>query len=262
MKPASTDTRLMWLALSGGVLFAYLIVFQISRGSPLFRNAEAAGLNTVSLVLTALAARAILRRWILPLTNWKAALAHLALAAAFSMTWAWLLYVVTGIADAGSAARFAVVPFLEGSAQQWQMMQGLFAYAAVSALTLVEHRPAGSLLILDNGSPGFRERLLIKSDADVLTLPVADIVSINGADDYAEIVTEGRVHLVSTTLSELEAALGAERFLRVHRSAIVNVDRIHSAESIGGGRMRLTMTAGPDVAASRAGTRLLRERLI
>lgn len=73
---------------------------------------------------------------------------------------------------------------------------------------------------------------------------------------------DGATRLVATRLVEFEAALDPKRFVRVHRSAIVNLDRLVRADGSGGGRMLLHMAAGPPVAASRAGARALRERLL
>ena len=256
------ETRGLWpigLLLVG---LAYLVAFQVSLDAPLLHDLRSAALNCLSLALAALAARAVLRRWLMPLRGWRMWVAHLAMAVVFALVWAWLLYVVTGISRSGSASRFSVVPFLQGAAEQWQMMQGLFAYVALAALTVLEHRPAGALLVLDNAAPDFRERFLLRTGDEVLSLAAADIVSVTGVDDYAEIVTDQGTHLVSTTLEALEGALDPKRFLRVHRSAIANLDHVRRAEPVGGGRMVLSMRAGPDLAVSRTGAKKLRERLL
>lgn len=254
--------RTFWTVGLSASALAYLAVFALTRDAPLWHDLRATGLNVAALALAVLGARAVLRRWILPLGGWRMWAAHAALAAAFALMWAWLLYVATGIAESGSLRRFDVVPFLIGAAERWQMMQGLFAYAAVAAATVLEHRPAGALLVLDNAAPDYRERFLLRRDGEVLSLAAADIVSVIGADDYAEIVTTQGTHLASTTLETLEGALDSRRFLRVHRSAIANLDRIVRAEPVGGGRMTLVMSAGPDLAVSRSGARRLREHLL
>lgn len=258
----SAGPKTFWTVGLAASAMAYLAVFELTLDAPLWRDLRAAGLNVGALTLTALGARAVLRRWILPLGGWRVWAAHTALAAAFALAWAWLLYVATGIAESGSLRRFDVIPFLAGPAERWQMMQGLFAYAAVAAATVLEHRPAGALLVLDRAAPDYRERFLLRREGEVLSLAAADIVSVIGADDYAEIVTPQGSHLASTTLETLEAALDPTRFLRVHRSAIANLDRIVRAEPVGGGRMTLVMSAGPDLAVSRSGARRLREHLL
>lgn len=261
-KPRSNDPWVVWAICLVVTGLCYTAIFAATRSRPFALDVQAAALNCGSLALTAVGARAALRQWVIPMKGWRVWAVHLALAAVFAVTWTWLLFVVTGIAQSGSVSRFAVIPFLQGPAQQWQMMQGLFAYAALAALTVLEHRPAGALLILDQADPEFRERFLLRADGDVLSLAARDIVSISGADDYAEVVTLHGVHLVSTTLGEFESALEPGRFLRVHRSAIANLDHLVRAESAGGGRMTLYMRGGPDLAVSRAGAKRLRERLL
>ncbi|MBB5744514.1 LytR/AlgR family response regulator transcription factor [Brevundimonas variabilis] len=256
------DSRLLWFA---GVMLtglAYTLIFSLTRNQPILDSLRAAGLNCASLAASVIAARAVLRRWLIGLDGPALWVSHLALAAAFSVTWAWLLFVVTGIATSGSATRFSVTPFLQGPAQLWQMMQGLFAYAAVAALTVLECRPGQALLVIDNAAPDFSERFLLKANGDVLSLMASDIVSVMGADDYAEIVTLKGNHLVPTTLAALEAALDPRRFVRVHRSTIANLDHVVRAEPVGGGRLSLSMVAGPNLSVSRTGARLLRERAL
>jgi DNA-binding LytR/AlgR family response regulator len=64
------------------------------------------------------------------------------------------------------------------------------------------------------------------------------------------------------TLAEFEKSLDPAQFIRVHRSRIVNVDRIERAEPAGGGRLLLHMQDGEAIPASRTGSRLLRDRVI
>jgi DNA-binding LytR/AlgR family response regulator len=105
-------------------------------------------------------------------------------------------------------------------------------------------------------------RYFIKAGEDIHPIDVSQIVSIAGADDYAEVTMLTGRHLVKMTLTEFERTLDANSFIRVHRSRIVNVHRIARAEPAGGGRLLLHMENGEIVQASRAGSKLLRERMI
>jgi hypothetical protein len=245
------------------VAFVYFLTFLAIREQPLLSHLEAVARNLVSLLLAAAAARAAIRRWIAPLTGAPAWLAHAAAALAFSLLWYWLLSIAAAMFDAQSALRFSVNPFLRHEAGGWQFLQGLFAYAALAALTLLELRPAQGGIIVVNGSASSPEdRFLLRGGEDVVTLPAADIVSITSADDYSELVTVSGRHLVATTLAEFEGLLDARRFARVHRSAIANLDHMLRAEPAGGGRMILRMREGPDLPVSRSGAKLLRERAL
>ena len=50
--------------------------------------------------------------------------------------------------------------------------------------------------------------------------------------DYAQIITKDENHTVSTTLKDLEKRLNENRFIRIHKSHIVNVNQIKSVEAI------------------------------
>jgi len=70
-------------------------------------------------------------------------------------------------------------------------------------------------------------------------------------------------HVVDRTIEELERTLDPATFLRIHRSAIVNTAFVRDLTSVDGGRFLVTLTdhRGTTLYASRAGARLLRERL-
>jgi two-component system, LytTR family, response regulator len=74
------------------------------------------------------------------------------------------------------------------------------------------------------------DRIMIRDGARVTIIPVSDIDFIEAQDDYVRIVAAGKGHLKQDRLSRLEGVLPAPRFLRIHRSYIVNVDRIARIE--------------------------------
>ena len=113
----------------------------------------------------------------------------------------------------------------------------------------------------EESKPGL-SRYFIRSRDEIQPIDVDSIVSIAGADDYAEVTTVDGKHLVRMTLAEFEKSLDPARFIRIHRSRIVNVDRISRAEPAGGGRLLLHMEDGEAIPASRTGSRLLRDRVL
>ncbi len=262
LKPSANLSPTRWGSALLAVALAYFLVFVLTRDQTFLGSVMSTARNALSLAATAVLAVLVLRRWVLPLGGVRLWLAHGALALAFTFTWLWLLTVAVGIFNGASAMRFSVVPFLVGPAETWQLLQGLFAYTAVAALLTLELRPSGALIILDEGSSVFRDRFLVRSGERIAPLRSSQIVSITGADDYAELVTTSGTELVSTTLAEFETALDPGRFLRVHRSAIANLDQVVRAEPTGGGRMILHMQAGPPLPVSRTGAKLLRERTL
>jgi two-component system, LytTR family, response regulator len=76
----------------------------------------------------------------------------------------------------------------------------------------------------------FLERVMIRTAGRVSPIRVDDIDWIEADDYYAKVHVAGRSHLIRETMDALEAKLDPSRFVRVHRSAIVNVDRIQSVQ--------------------------------
>ena len=77
----------------------------------------------------------------------------------------------------------------------------------------------------------FAKRLAVRSGARTLFVPVDEIEWIQAAENYAELHTIERkpgagCYLLQATMNTLEASLDPERFLRIHRSLIVNIGRV------------------------------------
>ena len=75
------------------------------------------------------------------------------------------------------------------------------------------------------GSVGDR-RIVLRDGSRVLLFDQADIDWVGADGDYVRVHAKGRSYLVRHTMSAMEARLDAERFARVHRSAIVNLARV------------------------------------
>ena len=96
------------------------------------------------------------------------------------------------------------------------------------------------------------ERLAVKSSGRIIFLRVADIDCIEAADNYVELHVGPQTHLLRETMAELETKLPSDRFLRISRSAIVNLDRIKELAPLFHGEYavvlrdgkRLTLTRG------------------
>lgn len=86
----------------------------------------------------------------------------------------------------------------------------------------------------------------------------ADVLLIRAADDYACLVTSTGTYLLDERMKTLAASLPATRFVRVHRSAIVNLAHITDVGPAGSGRYVLTLRDGTDVTTSRSGAARLR----
>lgn len=74
------------------------------------------------------------------------------------------------------------------------------------------------------------DRLLIREGSRVHVIPVEKVDYIEAQDDYFCVKTEGKKLLKQGTLSTLEEELDPKRFLRIHRSYILNIDRLSKIE--------------------------------
>lgn len=103
------------------------------------------------------------------------------------------------------------------------------------------------------------ERVFVRDRGRIVPLRVADIERCEAHDDYVAIHAGGRSYLISVRLQDLEARLGAGRFLRVHRSHLVNLEFVKSFEPHDPHRLVVVMRDGTRLIASRARSRELRE---
>jgi hypothetical protein len=232
--------------------------------------------NTVPVILFG----GLVRRFIIEKLVGRSAirqtLGHAVLCMAFLVLSFWVLIILLGMTSGASPFTFEVKPFGKGSA--WQLLENATTYAAIAALSYLQAwRPVANAksaagegeVTLPAGLPDLERprrprasRHFIRSGEDILPVDVSRVVCITGADDYSDVATLDRNHLVRMTLAEFEKSLDAAVFVRVHRSSIVNVDLIERAEPAGGGRMLLHMANGQVIQSSRAGARLLRARVI
>jgi len=105
------------------------------------------------------------------------------------------------------------------------------------------------------------ERLVIRSGGRVFFLRVEEIDWIEAAGNYARLHVGARSHLLRETMKALAARLPAERFVRVHRSAIVHVERIAELQPTFHGEYEITIIGGRKLTSSRGYSDRLHELL-
>lgn len=105
------------------------------------------------------------------------------------------------------------------------------------------------------------ERLVVRDGSKVILIPVRKLDYAEAQDDYVALSTEGRKHLKQQTISSLEKALDPKRFLRIHRSYIVNLERVSRIEPYGKDTHVVVLSTGAQLPVSRSGYTRLREAL-
>ncbi|NIR36643.1 MAG: hypothetical protein GWN07_11815 [Actinobacteria bacterium] len=105
------------------------------------------------------------------------------------------------------------------------------------------------------------DRIALKLGGRTELVDLDEIYWIEGADVYVRVHTGERSFLVREKLETLERELNPTRFLRVHRSAIVNFDRVARIQRDDRSRHEVVLEDGSRVRVSRSGKRVLDHHL-
>ena len=105
---------------------------------------------------------------------------------------------------------------------------------------------------LPKTNPTSEEKLVFKTGGRVLFLDQDEIEWIEAASNYVQIHCGTATHSARNTIREVEAKLNPLKFLRVHRSIIVNVDRIKELEPCNSGEHVVLMKSGKELSCSRS----------
>ncbi|MEM7260934.1 MAG: LytTR family DNA-binding domain-containing protein [Planctomycetota bacterium] len=97
----------------------------------------------------------------------------------------------------------------------------------------------------------YRDRLVVKSEGRVIFIGADDIDWIEAAGNYARLHVNDESHLIRETMIGLERKLDPEQFVRIHRSAIVNVRRIKEMQPLFHGEYLVVLESGNQLTLSR-----------
>jgi len=156
------------------------------------------------------------------------------------------LHAVDYLLKPFTRARFAasVARLLEGGAQE-------------------QDRPGlEDALLRATTGPARLERILVRDRGRIFPLAVSEIEYMKADSKYTVIVARGQHFLVRIGISELETQLDPQRFIRVHRSALVNLDFVESMRADEQSQLQIFMRDGACIGANREASKLLREMAI
>jgi two-component system LytT family response regulator len=106
------------------------------------------------------------------------------------------------------------------------------------------------------------QRILVRDAGRLVPVSLADVDRLEAEGEYVRVHSGSRRHLVRLPLSEFERRLDPARFVRVHRSHIVNLDHVRSMEPYDGARLEIRMQDGTRIVASRTRSKELRDLAI
>lgn len=98
---------------------------------------------------------------------------------------------------------------------------------------------------------GFLDKIMIREARKVFFIPVSDIICFEAAGDYVKVYTGHKNYLMNGSLQALESALPPQQYVRIHRSHIININRVKEFIPHLNGEYQVVMQDGPLLKMSR-----------
>jgi two-component system LytT family response regulator len=134
---------------------------------------------------------------------------------------------------------------------EWTSSRGLRRVAQFAAAPPVPDRQADRRKNATVAAPAPLERLLVGTSERLLLLRLAEVDWIQGDGNYVELHQGPATHRYRITLEALGSRLDPRRFARIHRSTLVNVDRVAELHATGNGGYAVVLHDGARLALSR-----------
>jgi two-component system, LytTR family, response regulator len=136
---------------------------------------------------------------------------------------------------------------------------------AIRRLRVVPHeegtRQVLAMLDAVANPPRHLERFAVRSGERTIFVPVDEVEWIEAFQNYVRLHAGLATHLLHVPMNTIEAVLGSDRFLRIHRSHIVNVRRIAQLWSIAHGQYVIELTSGHRLQSGRTYSERIRRAL-
>ena len=116
-----------------------------------------------------------------------------------------------------------------------------------------EHPPVKELAAAARPAHGCAVRVLVRDGSRVHVIPAQKIDYVQAQDDYVSFASEGKQYLKDQSLAEVEASLDPAKFVRIHRSYILNVERLTRVELDARENRVAVLADGRRLPVSRAG---------
>ncbi len=111
--------------------------------------------------------------------------------------------------------------------------------------------------------PEFIERIPVKRREEIYLVPVADVASIVADGELLHITTDkNQKYVINFRLKDLESRLPPDKFIRLSRGALANLEMIARVSPMPGGTYLIALRNGQEIASSRLQSRLLREKVL
>jgi two-component system, LytTR family, response regulator len=121
--------------------------------------------------------------------------------------------------------------------------------------------PAAELAAAARPPAQHLERIVVRDGSKVQVIPVGKLDFAEAQDDYVALHSAGKTHLKQQTIGNLEAGLDPASFIRIHRSYIVNLERVVKIEPYTKDSRVVILADGTKLPVSRSGYVRLKEAL-
>jgi two-component system LytT family response regulator len=102
-----------------------------------------------------------------------------------------------------------------------------------------------------NLNKGFLERLIVSHKNRLILVPLNDVDWIESYGNYLKIHAGDKTYLLRQTMNELAARMSPEKFIRIHRATLVNIERIKEFQPMFGGLYTVVLRDGTELTLSR-----------
>jgi len=124
-----------------------------------------------------------------------------------------------------------------------------------------QSRRIADLLAQFKPAQSYLERLVVKRNGRIFFIKAAEVDWIEAEGNYVRIHVAGESHLLRETLSNLESRLDPTKLVRIHRSAIVNIDRVQEMQPWFHGEYRVILPDGVQLTLTKSYREKLHEQL-
>ncbi len=160
------------------------------------------------------------------------------------------------------ALDYVLKPFnAERFSQALQRARGTIARAHDGASGPVDREQLRELVASLTAEQREKQRIVVKSSGRVFFVKVDDIDWIEAEGNYVRLHMGAQSHLLRETMKGMESVLDASQFIRIHRSTIVNADRIRELQQLLHGEYAVILRDGTRLVASRGPDNRLKKLL-
>ncbi len=143
-----------------------------------------------------------------------------------------------------------------------RLLESTSTTSATLTTPAMQDELALALSHLGERAPQRLERILVRDRGHIFPVKVGDIAYLKADAKYTGIFVDGKTFLVRLGISELAERLDPNRFVRIHRSLLVNLDFVESMKADDQSQLQLHLRDGTVLVANRDASKMLRDMAI